>query len=202
SGAPMLLVTAHRRESWGEPMQLVSKALAEISLQMPELQIVLPVHPNPVVRASLLPQLRGPNVTILEPLPYLEFARLMAISSIVLTDSGGVQEEAPSLGKPVLVMRDSTERPEGIAAGTARLVGTSPTDIVDAVETLLREPDAYQAMAKAINPYGDGRAAGRTVEALTFFLKQGPAPSDFEPSMSESQDWRYRSSLGLRAAAS
>lgn len=202
SGAPMLLVTAHRRESWGEPMQLVSKALAEISLQMPELQIVLPVHPNPVVRASLLPQLRGPNVTILEPLPYLEFARLMAISSIVLTDSGGVQEEAPSLGKPVLVMRDSTERPEGIAAGTARLVGTSPTDIIDAVETLLREPDAYQAMAKAINPYGDGRAAGRTVEALTFFLKQGPAPSDFEPSMSESQDWRYRSSLGLRAAAS
>jgi UDP-N-acetylglucosamine 2-epimerase (non-hydrolysing) len=202
SGAPMLLVTAHRRESWGEPMQLVSKALAEISLQMPELQIVLPVHPNPVVRASLLPQLRGPNVTILEPLPYPEFARLMAISSIVLTDSGGVQEEAPSLGKPVLVMRDSTERPEGIAAGTARLVGTSPADIIDAVETLLREPDAYQAMAKAINPYGDGRAAGRTAEALTFFLKQGPAPSDFEPSMSESQDWRYRPSLGLRAAAS
>jgi UDP-N-acetylglucosamine 2-epimerase (non-hydrolysing) len=201
SGAPMLLVTAHRRESWGEPMQLVSKALAEISLQMPELQIVLPVHPNPVVRASLLPQLKGPNVTILEPLPYPEFARLMAISSIVLTDSGGVQEEAPSLGKPVLVMRDSTERPEGIAAGTARLVGTSPADIIDAVETLLREPDAYQAMAKAINPYGDGRAAGRTAEALTFFLKQGPAPSDFEPS-SESQDWRYRSSLGLRAAAS
>jgi UDP-N-acetylglucosamine 2-epimerase (non-hydrolysing) len=173
SGAPMLLVTAHRRESWGEPMQLVSKALAEISLQMPELQIVLPVHPNPVVRASLLPQLRGPNVTILEPLPYPEFARLMAISSIVLTDSGGVQEEAPSLGKPVLVMRDSTERPEGIAAGTARLVGTSPADIIDTVETLLREPDAYQAMAKAINPYGDGRAAGRTAEALTFFLKQG-----------------------------
>jgi UDP-N-acetylglucosamine 2-epimerase (non-hydrolysing) len=202
SAAPMLLVTAHRRESWGEPMQLVSKALAEISLQMPELQIVLPVHPNPVVRASLLPQLKGPNVTILEPLPYPEFARLMAISSIVLTDSGGVQEEAPSLGKPVLVMRDSTERPEGIAAGTARLVGTSPADIIDAVETLLREPDAYQAMAKAINPYGDGRAAGRTAEALTFFLKQGPAPSDFEPSMSESQDWRYRSSLGLRAAAS
>lgn len=202
SGAPMLLVTAHRRESWGEPMQLVSKALAEISLQMPELQIVLPVHPNPVVRASLLPQLKGPNVTILEPLPYPEFARLMAISSIVLTDSGGVQEEAPSLGKPVLVMRDSTERPEGIAAGTARLIGTSPADIIDAVETLLHEPDAYQAMAKAINPYGDGRAAGRTAEALTFFLKQGPAPSDFEPSMSESQDWRYRSSLGLRAAAS
>jgi UDP-N-acetylglucosamine 2-epimerase (non-hydrolysing) len=202
SGAPMLLVTAHRRESWGQPMQLVSKALAEISSRMPELQIVLPVHPNPVVRASLLPLLRGPNVTILEPLPYPEFARLMAMSSIVLTDSGGVQEEAPSLGKPVLVMRDSTERPEGIAAGTARLVGTSPADIIDAVETLLREPDAYHAMAKAINPYGDGRAAGRTAEALTFFLKQGPAPSDFEPSMSESQDWRYRSSLGLRAAAS
>jgi UDP-N-acetylglucosamine 2-epimerase (non-hydrolysing) len=98
----------------------------------------------------------------------------MAISSIVLTGSGGVQEEAPSLGKPVLVMRDSTDRPEGILAGTARLVGTSPAAIIDAVETLVREPDAYQTIAKSVNPYGDGRAARRTVEALAFFLKQGP----------------------------
>lgn len=198
SGAPILLVTAHRRESWGEPMQLVSQALAEISSRMPEVHVVLPVHPNPVVRASLLPLLRGPNITILEPLPYPDFARLMAMSSIVLTDSGGIQEEAPSLGKPVLVMRDSTERPEGIAAGTARLVGTSPADIIEAVETLLREPETYQAMAKAVNPYGDGHAARRTVEALTFFLKQGPAPHDFEPS--EAMSERDRSSLGLPAA--
>lgn len=180
SESPILLVTAHRRESWGEPMQLVSKALAEISSRIPELQIVLPAHPNPVVRESLLPRLKGPNVTILEPLPYPEFARLMAISSIVMTDSGGIQEEAPSLGKPVLVMRDTTERPEGIDAGTARLVGTSPADIIDAVETLLRDPNAYQAMAKAINPYGDGHAARRTVEALNLFLRQGRAPGDFD----------------------
>jgi UDP-N-acetylglucosamine 2-epimerase (non-hydrolysing) len=203
SGEPILLVTAHRRESWGEPMQLVGHALAEISSRMPELQVVLPAHPNPAVRASLLPLLKGPNVTILEPLPYPEFARLMAISSIVLTDSGGVQEEAPSLGKPVLVMRDSTERPEGILAGTARLVGTSPAAIIDAVETLVSEPDAYQTMAKSVNPYGDGRAARRTVEALAFFLKQGPAPSDFEPSKARSEDQAIddRSPLGLHAAA-
>jgi UDP-N-acetylglucosamine 2-epimerase (non-hydrolysing) len=203
SSGPILLVTAHRRESWGEPMQLVGKALAEISSRVPELQVVLPVHPNPVVRASLLPLLSGPNVTILEPLPYPEFARLMAMSSIILTDSGGVQEEGPSLGKPVLVMRDTTERPEGIAAGTARLVGTSPADIIDAVETLLREPDAYQAMARSINPYGDGHAARRTVEALTFFLKQGPAPIEFEPfqALSGGQASGGRSSLGLPAAS-
>jgi UDP-N-acetylglucosamine 2-epimerase (non-hydrolysing) len=202
SGAPILLVTAHRRESWGEPMQLVSQALAEISSRMPEVQVVLPVHPNPVVRASLLPLLRGRNVTILEPLPYPEFARLMAMSCIVLTDSGGVQEEAPSLGKPVLVMRDSTERPEGIVAGTARLVGTSPVGIIDAVETLLRQPDAYQAMAKSMNPYGDGHAARRTVEALAFFLNQGPAASHFEPfkASSDSEAPGDRSSLGLPAA--
>jgi UDP-N-acetylglucosamine 2-epimerase (non-hydrolysing) len=203
NGRPILLVTAHRRESWGEPMQLVGKALAEISSRMPELEIVLPVHPNPVVRDSLVSTLSGPNVTILEPLPYPEFARLMAISSIILTDSGGVQEEAPSLGKPVLVMRETTERPEGIAAGTSRLVGTSPADIIDAVETLLREPDAYQAMAKSINPYGDGHAARRAVEALTFFLKQGPAPSDFEPFKASSvpEALEDRSSFGLFAAS-
>ena len=97
------------------------------------------------------------------------------------------EPHAPSLGKPVLVMRESTERPEGIAAGTARLVGTSPTDIIDAVETLLRDPNAYQAMAKAINPYGDGYAARRTVEALNFFLELGPAPSDFEASEGSSE---------------
>ena len=106
--------------------------------------------------------------------------------------------------KPVLVMRDSTERPEGVLAGTARLVGTSPAEIINSVETLLREPDAYQAMAKSVNPYGDGRAARRTVEALTFFLEQGPAPSDFEPAKAwpEVQAWEDRSSLGLPAAAS
>jgi UDP-N-acetylglucosamine 2-epimerase (non-hydrolysing) len=203
SGAPILLVTAHRRESWGKPMQLVSEALAEISSRMPELQVVLPVHPNPIVRDALLPHLEASNVTILEPLPYPEFARLMAICSIVLTDSGGIQEEAPSLGKPVLVMRDSTERPEGIVAGTARLIGTDPADIIEAVETLSGDPDAYQAMAKSINPYGDGQAARRTVEALTSFLNQGSAPYDFETSqpLSEIPASGDRPSLELPAAS-
>ena len=183
SGRPLLLVTAHRRESWGDPMRRVAQALVEISWRLPELHIVLPAHRNPVVRDVLLPVLKtGRNILVLEPLPYPDFTRLLSISSIVVTDSGGVQEEAPSLGKPVLVMRDSTERPEGIQAGTARLVGTSAKLIVDAVVSLARDKSAYRAMAKATNPYGDGCAARRTVDALNFFFKQGHAPQHFKPS--------------------
>lgn len=182
TGAPVLLVTAHRRESWGDPMRRVAEALVELSWRLPELHIVLPAHRNPIVRDVLLPILeRGRNIDILEPLPYPDFTRLMWMSTVVLTDSGGVQEEAPSLGKPVLVMRESTERPEGIEAGTARLVGTSSEVIVSAVQTLLRDKAAYRTMARAINPYGDGRAARRTAEALTYFFRQGPAPRDFAP---------------------
>lgn len=179
---PILLVTAHRRESWGEPMRRVAQALVEISWRLPELQIVLPAHRNPVVRETLLPILEGGrNILVLEPLPYPDFTRLLSISSVVVTDSGGVQEEAPSLAKPVLVMRDSTERPEGVEAGTARLVGTSPTAIVEAVYSLVRDESAYRAMARAINPYGDGRAAKRTVDALSFYFKLGLAPRPFDP---------------------
>ena len=182
SERPILLVTAHRRESWGEPMRRVAHALVEISWRLPEVQIVLPAHRNPVVRETLLPILEGGrNILVLEPLPYPDFTRLLSISSVVVTDSGGVQEEAPSLGKPVLVMRDSTERPEGVEAGTARLVGTSPTAIVDAVHSLVRDKSAYRAMARAINPYGDGRAAERTVDALNFYFKLGLAPQPFDP---------------------
>jgi UDP-N-acetylglucosamine 2-epimerase (non-hydrolysing) len=160
----------------------VGRALAELARRLPELQIVLPVHRNPVVREVLLPEVEGlANIAVLEPLPYGEFARLLAASTVVLTDSGGVQEEAPSLGKPVLVMRESTERPEGIAAGTARLVGTSTDVIVTAVESLIRHPAAHRAMARAINPYGDGRAASRTVVALNHFLNSGPAVQEFDP---------------------
>ena len=185
SKRPLLLVTAHRRESWGDPMRRVGQALVEISWRLPELHIVLPAHRNPVVRDVLLPVLKsGRNIVVLEPLPYPDSTRLMSISTIVVTDSGGIQEEAPSLGKPVLVMRKSTERPEGIEAGTARLVGTFPKAIVDGVESLIRDESAYRNMAKAINPYGDGCAARRTVDALNFFFKQGPAPQDFEPSAS------------------
>ncbi len=182
SGAPVLLVTAHRRESWGEPMRRVAQALVEISWRLPELQIVLPAHRNPIVREVLLPALeRGRNIDVLEPLPYPDFTRLMWLSKLVLTDSGGVQEEAPSLGKPVLVMRESTERPEGLTAGTARLVGTSPDVIVAAVESLVRNKAAYRAMARAVNPYGDGEAGRRSVEALAYFFRQGPAPCEFTP---------------------
>ena len=182
SGAPVLLGTAHRRESWGDPMRRVAEALVEITWRLPDLRVVLPAHRNPVVRDDLLPVLEnGRNIHVFEPLPYPDFARLMSISSLVLTDSGGIQEEAPSLGKPVLVTRDSTERPEGIAAGTARLVGTSTEAIVNTVESLLRDESAYRAMARASNPYGDSYAAQRIVDALNFFFDLGPVPQDFEP---------------------
>ncbi len=148
-----MLVTAHRRESWGEPMRRVAQALVEVAWRLPDVRIVLPVHRNPVVRDVLLPVLEnGRNIHIFEPLPYPDFARLMSISSLVLTDSGGIQEEAPSLGRPVLVMRDSTERPEGIAAGTARLVGTSIETIVDTVESLLRDESGLSSDGKGDQP--------------------------------------------------
>ena len=168
---PVLLVTAHRRESLGAPMEALGRALARIAMADLALTIVVPMHKNPAVRAALLPRLAGqPNIIITDPLPYGAFCRLMNRATIILTDSGGVQEEAPSLGKPVLVFRDTTERLEAIAAGTARLVGTDEERVVAGVTSLLRDRSAYRSMAKAVNPYGDGHAAGRSVEALTHFL--------------------------------
>jgi UDP-N-acetylglucosamine 2-epimerase (non-hydrolysing) len=168
---PVLLVTAHRRESWGAPMEAIGRALGRIAESEPDLTVVVPMHMNPIVRAALLPPLLGkPNVIITEPLPYGSFCRLMNRATIVLTDSGGLQEEAPSLGKPVLVMRDTTERNEGIVCGTARLVGTDEDRLVEAVRSLLHDRVAYGAMARAVNPYGDGGAANRTLEALDRFL--------------------------------
>lgn len=177
---PVLLVTAHRRESWGAPMQCVGRALATIAKAEPGLLVVLPIHRNPTVREDVLPALEGlTNVIVTEPLDYGSFARLMARAKLILTDSGGVQEEAPSLGKPVLVMRDSTERPEAVAAGTAKLVGTDEARVVDGVRLLLNDSAAYASMAKAVNPYGDGRAAGRCVSALAhLFGLEGP-PEEF-----------------------
>jgi UDP-N-acetylglucosamine 2-epimerase (non-hydrolysing) len=134
------------------------------------------------VREALLPALSGlDNVTVLEPLDYRAFSWLLARSHVVLTDSGGVQEEGPSLGKPVLVLRETTERPEAIDAGTARLVGTDPAAITANVRQLLHDDTAYAAMANAVNPYGDGRAAERTVAAMAHFFGLGPAPEPFEP---------------------
>ena len=176
----VLLVTAHRRESWGEPMVGVGRALGRLARQEPDLLVVLPVHRNPTVREALLPPLDGlPNVIVTEPLAYGGFARLIDRSSVVLTDSGGVQEEAPSLGKPVLVMRENTERPEAVEAGTARLIGTDEERVVSEVTTLLHDRTAYDAMANAVNPYGDGHAAPRSVEALAHFFGLGPAAHEF-----------------------
>ena len=179
---PVLLVTAHRRESWGAPMQAIGRALARIARSEPELEIVFPIHLNPVVRESIQPAVAGlPNVRLIEPLGYGDFCHLMNRSHLVLTDSGGVQEEAPGLGKPVLVMRDTTERPEAVLAGTVQLVGTDEDRIVNEVRHLLHDRGAYQRMAQAVNPYGDGRAAPRTVAALRYFFGAGERPEEFDP---------------------
>lgn len=174
SGRRILLVTTHRRENWGGAMEGVGRALARLARQFPDMEIVLPAHRNPIVREAVLPQLHGRgNVTVTEPLPYGEFTRLLSLATVVLTDSGGVQEEAPSLGKPVLVMRENTERPEAVDAGTVKLIGTAEQRIVDEVRSLLTDLEAYREMAQAVNPYGDGRAAERCVKAIAHTLGLG-----------------------------
>lgn len=163
-----LLVTAHRRENFGEPILNICTALRKLAAKYPDLQVVYPVHPNPNIKDIVYQQLSGlSNVKLCPPLDYLPLVHLMKRSRIVLTDSGGLQEEAPGLGKPVLVLREVTERPEGVAAGTVKLVGTNPDRILDEISHLLESTTAYEAMARARNPYGDGKAAERIVEALT-----------------------------------
>jgi UDP-N-acetylglucosamine 2-epimerase (non-hydrolysing) len=180
-GRRVLLVTAHRRESWGAGMEAIGSALRGLAIEEPNLQIVF--HKNPVVRETIVPMLDDlPNVVITEPLAYGSFARLMNAATFVLTDSGGVQEEAPSLGKPVLVMRESTERPEAVEAGTVKLVGTDPKKIWASVMSLLHDGDTYRSMANAVNPYGDGNAAQRTVDAMAHFFGLGERPEEFLPS--------------------
>ena len=182
SGKRVLLVTTHRRENQGEAMRGVGRALARIAEAEPELTIVLPAHRNPVVREAVLPAIEGkPNVVVTEPMAYGEFTRMLSVADIVLTDSGGVQEEAPSLGKPVLVMRENTERPEAVTAGTVKLIGTDEDRIVEEVDTLLHNRAIYDAMANAVNPYGDGRAAERTVAAIAQLFGTGERIEDFEP---------------------
>jgi UDP-N-acetylglucosamine 2-epimerase (non-hydrolysing) len=166
-GRRIVLVTAHRRESFGSALIEICKALRQIARQNPDVLIVYPVHLNPSVDGPVRSFLSGePRILLLPPLGYLEFAALMERSYMILTDSGGVQEEAPSFRKPILVMRQVTERPEGIEAGVARLVGTSSTVIVHEAARLLRDPVAYRAMTAAANPYGDGRASRRIVQLL------------------------------------
>lgn len=178
----VVVVTAHRRESWGAPMAEVATAIAQLARDHPDVVVVFPVHPNPIVRDAVEPVLTGiANVRLIEPLEYAAFARLLARSHLLLTDSGGLQEEGPSLGKPVLVLRDATERPEGVAAGTARLVGTHAATIVAAARELLTDQDAYARMAHAVNPYGDGRAAERSAASIRHLLGLGRRPDDFTP---------------------
>ena len=163
----LVLVTTHRRESFGAPLQSTCAAIRELARLHPDLQFVLPVHPNPEVKATVERLLCDlPGMYLIEPVDYLEFVHLMARSYLVLTDSGGVQEEAPSLGKPVLVLREVTERPEGVEAGTAVVVGTNQARIVSVANELLISRAAYERMANAVNPYGDGQASGRIVAAL------------------------------------
>jgi UDP-N-acetylglucosamine 2-epimerase (non-hydrolysing) len=180
SGRRVLLVTTHRRENWGGAMEGVGQALRRLSLAYPETTIVLPAHRNPIVREAVLPRIEDrDNVIVTEPMAYGEFTRMMSLATVVLTDSGGVQEEAPSLGKPVLVMRENTERPEAVTAGTVRLIGTDEDRIVDEVSRLFDDVDAFQEMACAVNPYGDGQAAARTVAAIEEFLGCGRRMSEF-----------------------
>jgi len=166
AGKRIIGMTSHRRENFGQGMEGIAQAVTRLAAR-PDVAVIFPVHLNPNVRAVMNERLAGlDNVALIEPLDYPHFARLIAISALMLTDSGGVQEEAPALGKPVLVMRETTERPEGIEAGTAKLVGTDADRIVAETERLLDDPSAYEAMARAHNPFGDGHATERIRELL------------------------------------
>jgi len=165
--SPVVLITGHRRENFGTGFADICQAISELAIKFPAVSFIYPVHLNPNIRKPVFDMLSGrENIYLIEPLGYLSFVALMNRSTIILTDSGGVQEEAPSLGKPVLVMRDTTERPEAVMAGTVRLTGTIKEIIVQNVSLLLNDGQAYNAMARAINPYGDGKACQRIVAAL------------------------------------
>lgn len=166
-GQRIILLTMHRRENQGEPMRRVFKAIRQVVAEHPDVELVYPVHLSPAVQKIAKAELNGAaRVHLIDPLDVVDFHNLAARSYLIMTDSGGVQEEAPSLGKPVLVLRDETERPEGVDAGTLKLVGTDPAVVTSAMETLLRDEKAYRAMAEAKNPYGDGHASERILQAI------------------------------------
>lgn len=167
SGSRLIMITAHRRENLGEPMLNMFRAIRRIIEEHSDVKAIYPIHFNPVVREAAKQELGGCNrIRIIEPLAVLDFHNFLAQSYLIITDSGGIQEEAPSLGKPVLVMRDTTERPEGINAGTLKLVGTSEQVIYDNFKLLLESEEAYEAMSKASNPYGDGHACKKIADIL------------------------------------
>ena len=162
-----VLLTAHRRENWGKPMEDIFKAIRRVVLEKENLEIVFPRHLNPIVREAAEKYFADlDRVHLIEPLSYLPFSNLMARVKFVVTDSGGVQEEAPALGKPVLVLRNETERMEGVEAKTAKLVGTKEQDVYESIVALLEDKDLYDEMARAVNPYGDGHAAEKIVDVL------------------------------------
>lgn len=177
-----MLVTAHRRESWGQGIAEIATAVARIASSYPSLEVLMPLHANPIVRVPLERTLAGHrNVVLTEPLSYRALVSALLSVDLVLTDSGGLQEEAPSLSKPVLVMRDLTERPEAVKAGCAKLVGTKVDSIVDAVSEVLDNPRTFAAMARSINPYGDGMAADRVIGGLLWRYRDGEPPVHFRP---------------------
>lgn len=176
----VIVVTAHRRENWGAGLERIGAAIAILAQRYPNVRFVLPLHPNPRVRSTLVPSLEHlPNVSLIEPMKYTEFARLLKRAHLAVTDSGGIQEEAPSLNTPVVVMRESTERQEGIDSGTLELVGTDTDRIVAAVSRLLEDPEAYRAMSSRANPYGDGFAAERIVAASEYIAFGGEPPENY-----------------------
>lgn len=182
-GQRMLLVETHRRENLGAPMQEICQALVHLVQEFPDVALVFSVHRNPRVREVVIPALQGrERIHLLEPVSYPDLVRLMRHAHLILTDSGGIQEEAPSLGVPVLVLRRTTERPEGIQSGNARLVGTECPAIRREAARLLQDAEHYRAMSQAASPYGDGQAARRTVEALLHrFGRQASRPEEFAP---------------------
>jgi UDP-N-acetylglucosamine 2-epimerase (non-hydrolysing) len=183
-----VLITSHRRESLGEPMRQTANAIAQLARRFPDVLFILPAHLNPAVREVLLPPLEGiVNICVTEPLVYSDFVQAMRHCTLVLTDSGGVQEEAPAFGKPVLVLRETTERPEAVEAGTVKLVGTDQSRIVEAVSELLCDPVAYNTMAQTVNPYGDGRASQRAIQAVEHMFGLAGRPMAFHPTNADTR---------------
>ena len=177
----ILLVTCHRRENYGEPMRNIMLALRQLAEENRDVELVYPVHLSPVVREAVDRYLRGaPRVHLIDPLPADEMHNLMARCYLVLTDSGGLQEEAPALGKPVLVLRRETERPEAVEAGTVKLAGVVQDDIVTMAQRLIQDRNAYAAMAHAVNPYGDGQACRRIADAVLWHFQRGERPADYQ----------------------
>lgn len=179
-GKRILLLEVHRRESWGRPMEEICQAIARLVDQFHDLEVFCSVHPNPKVRGTVERVLgTKQQVKLLSPLPYDQWVQLMKNCYLIATDSGGMQEEAPSLGKPVVVLRDRTERPEGLAAGTLKLAGTEEEVVFRSIAELLSDQELYQRMASAPNPYGDGKASRRLADAMLYFWGEGARPADF-----------------------